>query len=34
MQGKINFRKEIEIRVFDSAIENSPENDFRYLVTF
>ena len=34
MQGKMNSRKEIKIRAFGSAIENSPENDFQYLVTF
>ena len=34
MQGKVNFRKENEIRVFGSAMENSPKNDFRCLVTF
>ena len=33
MQGKVNSRKENEIWVFGSAIENSLENDFRCLVT-
>ena len=33
MQGKVNSHKENEIRVFGSAMENSPENDFQYLVT-
>ena len=28
IQGKMNSRKESEIRVFGSAMENSPENDF------
>ena len=31
---KMNSRKEIKIRVFGSAMENSPENDFQCLVTF
>ena len=30
----MNSCKENEIRVFGSAMENSPENDFRYVVTF
>ena len=34
MQGYVNSRKENKIRVFGCAMENSPENDFRYLVTF
>ena len=34
MQGKVNFHKENEIWVFGSAIENSSENNFRYLVAF
>ena len=34
MQEKMNFRKEIEIRVFGSAMENNLENNFRCLVTF
>ena len=34
MQGKVNSRKENEIRVFGFAMKNSPENDFWYLVTF
>ena len=34
MQGKVNSCKENEIQVFGCAMENSPENDFRCLVTF
>ena len=34
MQGKVNSCKKNEIWVFDFAMENSPENDFQYLVTF
>ena len=34
MQEKMNFRKENEIRVFGSAMENNLKNDFRCLVTF
>ena len=34
MQGKVNSRKENEIRVFGFAMKNSPENDLWYLVTF
>ena len=34
MQGKVNSRKENEIQVFGSVIENSPKNDFGCLVTF
>ena len=30
----MNSRKENEIRVFGSAMENNLENDFWYLVTF
>ena len=30
----MNSHKENEIQVFGSAMENSPENDFRCLVTF
>ena len=29
MQGKVNFHKENEIRMFGSAMENSSENNFR-----
>ena len=34
MQGKMNSHKENEIQVFGSVMENSPENNFRCLVTF
>ena len=34
MQGKMNSRKENEIRVFGSTMENNSKNDFRCLVTF
>ena len=34
MHGKVNFLKENKIQVFGCAMENSPENNFRYLVTF
>ena len=30
----MNSHKENEIRVFGAAMENSPENNFRCLVTF
>ena len=30
----MNSRKENEIRVFGFAMENNPENNFWYLVTF
>ena len=34
MQGKVNSRKENEIRVFGSTMENSLKIDLRCLVTF
>ena len=34
MKVKVNSRKENEIQVFGSAMENSPKNDFQCLVTF
>ena len=34
MQEKMIFRKENKIRIFGSTMKNSPENDFRCLITF
>ena len=34
MQGKMNSYEENEIWLFGSAMENSPKNDSRCLVTF
>ena len=34
MQEKMNFRKEIKIRAFGCAMENSLKNDFQCLVIF
>ena len=32
MQGKMNSRKEIKIRAFGCAMENSSKNDFQCLI--
>ena len=34
MQGKMKSHKEIKIRMFGCAMENSPKNDFQCLVIF
>ena len=34
MQGKMNSHKEIKIRAFGYAIENSSKNNFQCLIIF